>query len=184
MIEKGIRGGIYHAIHRYAEANNKYMKNYDKNKESSYIQYLDANNLYGWAMSQKLPLDGFKWKRNMLKFDEDFIRNFDEDSDKGYILDVDVEYPKNLNYKHIDLPFLPERMKINKCSKLVCNLYDKNNYVVHIRSLKQVLDHGLILKKVHRVIQFNQEAWLKEYIDMNTKLRKQAKMILKKTSLS
>ena len=70
---------------------------------------------------------------------------------------------------HSDLPFLSERIKINKCSKLVCNLYDKNNYVVHIRSLKQALDRGLILKKVHRVILFNQEAWLKEYIDMNTK---------------
>ena len=76
---------------------------------------------------------------------------------------------------HSNLPFFPERMKIDKCSKLVCNLYDKNNYVVHIRALKQALNHGLILKKVHRVIQFNQEAWLKEYIDMNTELRKQAK---------
>ena len=85
---------------------------------------------------------------------------------------------------HSDLPFLPERMKINKCRKLVCNLYDKNNYVVHIRSLKQALNHGLILKKVHRVIQFNQEAWLKEYIDMNTELRKQEKMILKNNSSS
>ena len=76
---------------------------------------------------------------------------------------------------HSDLPFLPGRMKTNKCNKLVCNLYDKNNYVVHIRSLKQALNHGLIFKKVHRVIQFNQKAWLKEYIDMNTELRKQAK---------
>ena len=85
MAEKGIRGGICHAIHRYAEANNKYMKNYDKNKESSYIQYLDANNLYGWAMSQKLPLDGFKLngKNNILKFNEDFIKNYDEESDEG-----------------------------------------------------------------------------------------------------
>ena len=94
----------------------------------------------------------------MLKFNEEFIKSYDKDSNKGYILDVDVEYHKNLNYLHSDLPFLPKRMKINKCSKLVCNLCDKNNCVVHIRSLKQVLDHGLILKKVHRVIQFNQEA--------------------------
>ena len=110
----------------------------------------------------------------MLKFNEDFIKNYDKDSDKGYILEVDVEYPKNLNYLHSDLSFLPERIRINKCSKLVCNLYDKNNYVVHVRSLKQALDHGVILKKIHRVIQFNQE-WLKEYIDMNTEIRKQAK---------
>ena len=114
----------------------------------------------------------------MFKFGEEFIKSYDKDSDKGYILELDVEYPKNLNYLHKDLPFLPERMKINKCSKLVCNLYDKNNYVVHIRSLKQSLDHGLILKKVHRVIQFNQEVWLTEYIDMNIELRKQAKILL------
>ena len=113
-------------------------------------------------------------KKNILKFNEDFIKNYDEDSDKGYILEVDVKYPKNLHDLHSDLPFLPEGMKINKCSKLLCNLYDKNN-VVHIKSLNQTLDHRLILKKVHRVIHFNQKAWLKEYIDMNTELRKQAK---------
>ena len=79
MVQKGIRGGICHAVHRYAKPNNKYMKNYDKNKESSYIQYLDANNLYGWAMSQKLPADGFKWNQNMLKFNEEFIKNYDEE---------------------------------------------------------------------------------------------------------
>ena len=105
------------------------------------------------------------------KFNEDFIKDYDEDSDKGYILEVDVEYPKNIHDLHSDLPFLPERMKINKCNQLVCNLYDESNYDVHIGTLKQGLDHGLILKKVHRVIQFNQEAWLKEYIDMNTELR-------------
>ena len=152
MVEKGIRGGICHAIHRYGKANNRYMKNYDKNKESSYIQYLDANYLYGWAMSQKLPVDGFKWKKNMLKFNEESIKTYDAESDKGYTFEVDVEYPKNLNNLHSDLPFFPERIKINKCRKLVCNLYDKNNYVVNIRSLKQALNHGLILKKVHRVI--------------------------------
>ena len=169
MVKKGIRGRICHAIHRYAKANNKYMKNYDKNKGSSYIQYLDANNLYGWAMSHNSPVDGFKWKKNMLKFNEEFIKNYDEDSDKGYILQVDVEYPKNLHELHSYFPF------DNKCSKLVCNMYDKNNYIVHIRSLKQALNHGLILKKVHRVIPFNQEVWLNEYIDLNTELRKQAK---------
>ena len=175
MVEKGIRGYICHEIHRYAKPNNKYMKNYDKNKESSYIQYLDANNLYGWAMYQKLPVDGFKWKKNTLKVNEDFIKNYDEDSEKGYIFEVDVKYPKNLHDLHSDLPLIAERMKINKCNKLVCNLLDENNYVVHIRSLKQALGHGLILKKVNRVIQLHKKAWLKEYIDMNTELRKQAK---------
>ena len=173
MVEEGIRGGICHAIHRHAKANNKYMKNYDKNKESSYIQYLDANNLYGWtAMSQKLPVNGFKWINDVTGIDEEFIRNYNEDSDKGYILEVDVKYPRKLHDLHNDLPFLPKRMKIDKCKKLVCNLRNKKKYVAHIRSLKQALNHGLKLKKFHRIIEFNQEAWLKTYIDMNTKLAK------------
>ena len=174
MVEKGIRGGICHTIYRYAKANNKYATNYNKCKEESFLQYLDANNLYGSAMSQKLPVSGFKWKKNMPKFNEEFIKNYDEDSNKGYILEVDVKYPKNLHGLHEDLPFLPERMKIGKCKKLACNLYDKKT-VVHLRSLKQALNHGLILKKVHRAIPFYQEAWLKPYIDMNTELRKKAK---------
>ena len=135
IVENGIRGGICHAIHRYAKANNKYMKNYDENKESSFLEYLDANNLYGWAMPQPLPVDGFKFVKNVSKIDEDFIKSYDEDSDKRYILEVDVEYPKNLHDLHSDLPFLPERMKVNKSNKLVGNLYSKNNYVIHIRSL-------------------------------------------------
>ena len=111
----------------------------------------------------------------MSKFTEEFTKNYDEDSDKGYILAVDVKYSKTLHGLHSDLPLLPERMKIDKCNKLVCNLYYKKNYVVHIRSLKQALMHGLKLKKVHKVIQFYQEAWLKPYIDMNNELRKKAK---------
>ena len=112
IVEKGIRGGICYAIHRHAKANNKCMKNYDQNKESSYIQYLDANNSYGWAMSQKLPVDGLNGKKCISKFNEDLIKNYDEESDEGYILDVDVEYPKNLQDLHSDLPFLPKRMKL------------------------------------------------------------------------
>ena len=177
MFEEGIRGGMCQAVYRYAEANNKYMNNYDENTESSFLEYVDANNLYGWAMPQKLPVDNFKWikKDDLLKFDESVIKNYDKNSDKGYILEADVEFPKNLHKLHSDLPFLPERMKINKCSKLVCTVYDKENYVVHIRALKQALDHGLILKKIYRVIELRQEAWLKPYIDMNTELRKEAK---------
>ena len=175
MVEEGIRGGICHAIHRHAKANNKYMKNYDKNKESSYIQYLEANNLYGWVMSQKLPVNGFKWINNVTEINEEFMKNYDEDSDNGYILEVDVKYPRKLHDLHSDLPFLPKRMKIDKCKKLVCNLRNKKKYIVHIRSLKQALNHGLKLKKVLRIIEFNQEAWLKPYIDMNTELRKTAK---------
>ena len=96
-------------------------------------------------------------------------------TDKWYFVKVDVEYPKKLFNLHKDLPFLPEREKIKKCNKLVCNIRDKTNYVVHIRVLKEALNHRLILRKVRRVIKFNQDAWLKPYIDMNTKLRKEAK---------
>ena len=92
MVEKGTRGGICQAIHRYAKANNKYMKNYDKNNESSYIEYLDANNLYGWAMSQKLPVNGFKWENDLSRFNENFIKNYNENSDVGYFLEVDIDY--------------------------------------------------------------------------------------------
>ena len=151
MIEEKIRGGMCHAVHRYVKENNKYMKNYDKIEESSYIQYLDANNL-----SQRLPVGGFKWIDDASEKDKDFIENYDENSDIGYFLKVDVKYPKELHDLHSDLPFLPERMKIKKCSKLVCKLYDKENYVVDIRALKQALMHGLKPKKVHKVFQFNQ----------------------------
>ena len=129
MVEEGVRGRICHSIHRYEKANNKYMKNYNKNEESSYIQYLDANNLYGWAMSQKLPLNDFKWINNISKINERFIKKYDEDNYIGYIFEVDVNYPKRLHDLHRDLPFLPERMKIDKCKKLVCNLHDKKRYV-------------------------------------------------------
>ena len=147
MVEEGIRSGICHAIHKYAKANNKYMNNYDKNEASSYIQYLDANNLYGWAMSQKLPVNNFKWIEDTSRINEEFIKNYNENSNKGYILEVDVKYPKQLHDLHSDLPFLPRRMKIDKCEKLFCNLHNKKKYVVHIKSLKQGLNHGLNFKK-------------------------------------
>ena len=175
LVEEGIRGGMCQSTHSYAKANNKYMKNYDKSIESSYLTYLDANNLYGWAMSQKLPVNGFKWENDLSRFNEDFIKNYNENSDIGYFLEVDVEYPKKLFSSHKDLPFLPERKKLEKVEKLVCSIEDKEKYVIHIRALKQALNNGLILKDVHRVIKFNQEAWLKHYIDMNTKLRKEEK---------
>ena len=129
MVEKGIKDGKCHSIHRYAKANNKYLKNYNKNKEFSYIQYLDANNLYGWAMSQKLPVNCFKWIKNVTEIDEKFIKNYDEDSDKGYIFEVDIKYPRRLHDFQSDLPFLPKRMKIDKYKKLVCNLRNKKNYL-------------------------------------------------------
>ena len=177
MVEEGVRGGICHSIHRYAKANNKYMKNFNNNEESSYIQYLDANNLYGWAMSKKLPVNGFRWldSDKINEINEEFIKNYNENDNKGYIFEVDVRYPKRLHDLHSDLPFLPERMEINKCKKLICNLSNKKKYVIHVNSMKQVLNHGLKLKKIHRVIEFNQKEWLKPYIDMNTELRKASK---------
>ena len=167
LLEEVIRGGICHAVHRYAKANNEYVKDYDESK--------DANNLYGAAMSEKLPINGFKRVNDISRINMKFAKNYDKkNSDKGYILEVDVDYPSKLHKLHSDMPFLPERMKIDKTQKLVCNLHDKKNYVVHISILKQALDHGLKLKKVHIVIEFNQEAWLKKYINMNTELRKKA----------
>ena len=175
MVEERIRDGMCQAIYRYAKANKKYMNNYDKRKIISYLRYLDVNTLLVLAMSHKLPLDGFKWVKDLFRFNEDFIRNYDENSNERYFLELDVEYPKKLYRLHKDFPFLPKKEKIDKCEKLVCNIKDKEIYAVHIRALKQALNHGLKPKKVHRVIQFNQEVWLKPYIDMNTKLRKEAK---------
>ena len=147
---KGELGTTY----RYAKASNKYMKNYDKNTESSFLEILNANNLYGWAMFQKLPVNGFKRVENLSEFNENFIKKYDKNSDTGYFLEVDVEYPKDLSISLKDLPFLPERQKIEKVEKLA---NDKEKYVVHIRDLKQALNHGLKLKEIHRVIQFNLE---------------------------
>ena len=174
MIENGKRGGICHAIQRYAKANNKYTNDYKKNKESSYVQYLDANNLYGMAMSEKLPIRGFKWMVDISGIDENFIKSYNKNSNKGYILKVDIDYPRELQNLHCDLPFLPEKMIVNNTKKLIFNLQDKKDYVVHINVLKQALDNGLKLIKVHQVIEFDQEAWLKEYINFNTELRKKA----------
>ena len=109
MIEEGIRGGMCQSIRRYAKASNKYMKNYDKSIDSSYLMYLDANNVYGWAMFQKLPVNSFKWVNDLSRFNEDFIKNYNENSDVAYLLEVDLEYPKKLFSFHKYLPFLPER---------------------------------------------------------------------------
>ena len=130
MIEKGIRGGICHSVYRHAKANNKYMKIYDKNKESLHIIYMDANNLYGYTMSKKLPVDGFEWVEDLPTIDKDFTNNYDEDSDVGYFIEADVEYPKELHTLHSDLQFLPERMEVNKCKKVTCNLYAKKTMLI------------------------------------------------------
>ena len=126
-------------------------------------------------MSEKLPVDGFDWIDEISEIDENFIKNYDEDSSVGYFIKAGIKHPKELHNKHSDLPFLPERMKVSKCEKLVCNLYDKKDYADHIGSLKQALNHGLKMKHNHRVLKFDKRVWPKSYIDMNTEKRKNTK---------
>ena len=141
MFEKGIRGGISQAIHKYATANNKYMKSYNKNIPSSYLIYLDADNLYRWAVSKKLPVDNFRLAKNLSLFNEYFIKNYNENSNNRYLFEVDIHYPKELHL-HRDLPFLCERK-----DKFLTMPGDKEKYVVHISALKQALNHGLTRTK-------------------------------------
>ena len=172
MFERGIRGGITQSVNRWAKANNPYMgSNFAPDKPTKYLQYLDANNLYGCAMSQPLPTGGFKW----VDIKPDKIRKLAKHKSNGYMLEVDVRYSRKLHNSHNDLPFMCERMKINGVEKLIPNLYDKKRYVIHIRALDEVLRHGLVLERIHGAIEFKQSAWMKEYIDFNTKLRTAAK---------
>ena len=177
MFEKGIRGGITHISKRYAEANNKYMKDYDPEKESTYIQYLDANNLYGWAMTQNLPTHGFKWMKNITveKVDEILEKANHSMSNlgrKGYIFEVDLVYPEHLWDKHNDYPLAPEKIKVNGVEKLICHFKPRTHYVVHYRNLRQYLELGMRITKVHRGITFYQSPWMGPYIKKNTELRK------------
>ena len=166
--ERGITDGITQAVRKYTLANNKYMGDrFYPRFDTTYLQYLDTNNLYGWAMSQPLPTGGFKWVD--VNYNE--ISELATRTDKGYLLEVDVSYPKELHNPHNDLPFICERMEINGVEKLVPNLRDKKNYVIHIQALNQALQHGLRLDRIHQAIEFNQSPWLKTYIDFNTKLR-------------
>ena len=179
MFERGIRGGITPSGHRWAIAKNPYMGyEYDPSEPTEYLQYLDANNLYGWAMSQPLPTGEFKWIDVREEVEpKKMVETLEKNSNwgYGYLLEMGVEYPRELHNHHNDLPFLCEKIKVNGVEKLVPNLCDKEKYVIHVKTLKQALDHGLVLKKNHRVIQFKQSAWMKEYIDFNTRLRTAAK---------
>ena len=199
FIEKGMRGGISYIANRFGSANNKYMKEYDEKAPSKYIMYLDANNLYGWAMSQYLPTGGFKWMSEK-KINKINLAKYDESCNKGLILEVDLEYPKELHNLHNDYPLGAEKVKVNNtmlseyCQKiqkkfnistglvhkLIPTLSNKEKYVLHYRNLQLYLDLGLKLKKVHRVLEFNQSAWLKQYIDFNTQKRSQAKNAFEK----
>ena len=140
---------------------------FEPRSESSYLQYLDANNLYGWAMSQPLPTGGFKW----VDVNPNELSELATRSDKSYLLEVNVSYPKELHNPHNDLPFMCERMEIKGVEKLVPNLRDKKSYIIHIQALNQVLQHGLRLDRIHRAIEFDQSPWLKTYMDFNTQLR-------------
>ena len=176
MFEKGIRGGISIISNRYGEANNKYMKGFNKNKLSKFLMYLDANNLYGCAMSEKLPTHGFKWLTSgeMEKLFKNQVVQVWEKT--PCILEVDLEYPKELHKSHNDYPLCPERVKCDKgVEKLIPNLGDKTKYVIHYKNLMQCLKLGMKLKKIHRGIKFVESNWLKPYIDKNTNLRSQAK---------
>ena len=184
MFECGIRGGITQSVHKWANANNPYMGcEYDPLRPTNYLQYLDANNLYGWAMSQPLPTGEFKWvdienlkqeARELKKTIDIMVKNSNKRG-VGYVLEVDVKYPRELHDLHNDLPFMCEKIRVNGVEKLVPNLHDIKKYVIHVKALKQALDHGLVLERIHRVIQFKQSAWMKEYIDFNTRLRTVAK---------
>ena len=175
MFEKGIRGGISIISNRYGEANNKYMgKGFNKNKPSKYLMYLDANNLYGCAMSGKLPTHGFKWLTGGEM--EKIYENRHNLNKIPCILEVDLEYPKNLHDLHNDYPLCPEKVKCkNGVEKLIPNLRDKEKYVIHYKNLIQCLDMGLKIKHIHNGIKFVESEWMKPYINKNTNLRAKAK---------
>ena len=192
FIEKGMRGGISMVSKRHAKANNPAIKGYDPEKPNSSILYLDANNLYGWAMSQPLPTGGFRWVEDCNQL-AGTITDLPTDGAEGYILEVDLEYPSELHKAHNAYPLAPERMVVQKewmseyqhgllgagvapteVEKLVPNLRDKDRYVLHHRNLQLYLSLGMKLKKVHRALRFEQSPWMEPYIKMNTELRKQA----------
>ena len=179
MFERGIRGGVSHISKRYAEANNPYMKSYDPEKSTKYIQYLDANNLYGWAMSQNLPTHGFKWMKNITKDKvmeilEKANHSMSNRGKTGYIFEVDLDYPKKLWETHNDYPLAPEKINVNGVEKLISHFKPRKNYVVHYRNLRQYLEMGMRITAVHRGISFEQSPWMEPYIRKNTELRKTA----------
>ena len=193
FIERRMRGGISMVSKRHARANNRLVEGYNPAEPTNYITYLDANNLYGWAMSQPLPKSGFHWKRVMPT--EEQIMKIGTNAKKGWILEVDLEYHEELHDVHNDYPLAPEKRVMEpwkmseyqlqlmtdlgleppSTEKLVLTLEDKEKYVTHYKNLQFYLSQGLRLKKVRRVLEFNQEPWMEPYIRINTEFRKQAK---------
>ena len=187
-----MRGGVSYIANRYGKANNKCMEVYDEKKPSKYIMYLDANNLYGWAMSQYLPYGSFKWLSNEEQNNID-LGKYKEDSNDGLVLEVDLECPKDLHELHNDYPLALEKVKVSKdmlseycnkisekykipfgmVNKLIPMLNNKKEYVVHYRNLQLYMDLGLKVTKLHRALKFKQSPWLKQYIDFNTNERKE-----------
>ena len=166
FVQKGMRGGISSIITRYAKANNPYMGDkYDPSKETSYIQYLDANNLYGWAMSKPLPVGGFEWV---------FPKTLNDVSDIPCFVMCDLEIPDNLFDKFSELVPAPEKIVVNKVEKLIPSLKPKREYVCHINNLKQYVELGVVVTKIHKALKFREEAWMKSYIELNTELRRKA----------
>ena len=167
LFEKGIRGGISMISNRFGKANNKFMgEKYDPWSPSKYLAYLDANNLYGWAMMKPLPVGDFKWMNE---------KELGHWGDFPCILEVDLEYPRGLHDLHNDYPLAPERLKIGGVEKLIPNLWDKKKYIVHHENLKLYLELGLKVKKIHRRIKFREEPWMRSYIELNTSLRTKGK---------
>ena len=187
FVEDNIRGGLSQISKRYAKANNKYMENYNKNIEDSYILYLDANNLYGSSMCQYLPMKDFKWNDNIWTNED--ILNLDDEGDKGYLFDVDIHYPKKLHDKHNGYALFPENKIIKNeelnewqnngrietdIKKLITSFYDKKNYGINYRLLKLCIKLGLEIK-INRCLEYYQCNYMKCYIEKNTELRKKAK---------
>ena len=201
MVEKGVRGGVSTITHRYSKANNPKMADYNKDLPHNYILDLDANNLYGWAMSQPLPTHGFKWvKPEDIQDLGETVMDVPADDDEGYILEVDLDIPPDKHdYFNHYVP-APEHMEVKPemlspfskmcqeklgilhtpCTKLIPNLYNKKKYVIHYRTLQCYLNLGLKLTHIHRAIKFKQSPWLQQYIDFNTQKRMKAKNAFEK----